>query len=147
MRFDQTHTDLSCVCVSHTQMWLAWAYTPHVYAWTRLFDWLCASMFVSRECVFERRYLRAAGSPKASTLHPWPGSTGALSSLSRLTWNWREEDRHCCHSSHFYLLFFVSSFHSFVLNQSKKVTALSNLSLFKVYHQSPSGLIIPPETS
>lgn len=25
---------------------------------------------------FERQYLRAAGSPKASTLDPWPGTTG-----------------------------------------------------------------------
>lgn len=96
-----------CLHVPHTDVTCVGVHTICVYAWTCLFDWLRAYVFVSRECVFERRYLRAAGSPKASTLHPWPGSTGALSSVSRLTWNWREEDRHCCHSSDFYLLFFL----------------------------------------
>lgn len=65
-----------CVWASHTQMWLVGEHTICVCAWTRASDWLCACVFAPRECVFEKQYLRAAGSPKASTLHPWLGSTG-----------------------------------------------------------------------
>lgn len=48
-----------------------------ICAWTFRFDWLCACVFLVRECEFERQYLRAAGSPKVSSFHPWLGSTAA----------------------------------------------------------------------
>lgn len=86
---------------------VACGWTHRIYTWTCGFDWLRACVFAPRECVFERQYLRAAGSPKASTLHPWPGSTGArLQSVDSAGTEERTTDT-VCYFSCFYL-FYIS---------------------------------------
>lgn len=94
VNFDQMHWDRLCVggcptqeyslCMTKQQQQLK-KEDICICAWTFRFDWLCACVFLVRECEFERQYLRAAGSPKVSSFHPWLGSTAAcLQSVSSL---------------------------------------------------------------
>lgn len=46
------------------------------HTWCVCVFWF-AFQFAQGEWLFDRQYLRGASSPKASTLHPWPRSTGA----------------------------------------------------------------------
>lgn len=94
VNFDQMHWDRLCVggcptqeyslCMTKQQQQLK-KEDICICAWTFRFDWLCACVFLVRECEFERQYLRAAGSPKVSSFHPWLGSTAAcLQSVNSL---------------------------------------------------------------
>lgn len=140
--FDQRHTDRLVwvpVCVwTHTQTMLEGEHAICVWAWTCVFDWLCACVFAPRERVFERQYRRAAGSPKVSTLDPWPESTGAR--LQSADSPGTEERRTDTVATRVALIFFL--FPPFVLNRSKEVISFSNLSLIPVYHQ-PLGILSP----
>lgn len=118
VNFDQMHCDRLCVGGCPTQEY-SLCMTNHnnnwkkedicICAWTFRFDWLCACVFLVRECEFERQYLRAAGSPKVSSFHPWLGSTAAcLQSVDSLG---LEENRACVAA----VLPFVRLFSTFIL--------------------------------
>ncbi len=121
---DSTHTDVAC----------GWTYHTCLCVDRRI--WLTARMCVRARgmCVWKAvpegsRQSKGVNSSSMARIHRSP------SSISRLTWNWGEEDRHCCYSSCFNLFFSIPPFCSFVLNQSKEVISFSSLSLIPVYHQ------------
>lgn len=94
-----------------TQRW-----TLQVHIWCVfmicMFYWSAYLCLHRGNCVLRGQYLKAAGSPRASALHPWPRSTEALSSVGRLTWNWGEDS--CFYSSVFAL--FLISVAPFIIN-------------------------------
>lgn len=120
------------LCVdSHTDV--AW-WTYHMCLGVDLSIGLTGCMCVCAKgmCVWKAvpegsRQSKGVNSSSMARIHRSP------SSISRLTWNWGEDDTHCCCYSCFNLNS-ISSFCSFVLNQLKEVISFSNLSLIPVYH-------------
>lgn len=121
----------------------AWGWTCHMCLSVDLRIWLTVCMCVCAKgtCVWKAvpegsRQSKGVNSWSMARIHRSP------SSISWLTWNWGEEDRHCCYSCCFNL-FSISSFCFKPIKGSHFIFQLvSNPSL------SPaSGNIIPPETS